>query len=65
LNSKNSEKLGKCKEFVDKYCVKISEFLDIPVKSDKSNTGCKSFCFCKESNQQVSTLSQRLCLALY
>ena len=42
---------------------KESEFFDVPVKSDNSNTGRKSFCFCTESNQQVSMLSQRLCLA--
>ena len=36
---------------------------DVPVKPANSNTGRKSFCFCTESNQQVSMLSQRLCLA--
>ena len=65
MNSKNSEKLGQLQEFAYKYCVKVSEFFDAPVKPDNSNIGHKSFCFCTESNQQVSTLSQRLCLALY
>jgi hypothetical protein len=64
-NSKNSEKLGQLQEFSNKYFVKISEFFGAPVKPDNSYTGHKSFCFCTESNQQVSTLSQRLCLALY
>ena len=64
-NAKNSEKLGQRKKFVSQLPVTISEFFDAPVKSGKLNTGGKSFCFCTELNQQVSTLSQRFYLALY
>ena len=63
--TQNSEKLGQLQKFAYQYCVKNLEFFYIPVKSENSNTGRKSFCFCTESNQQESTLSQRLCLALY
>ena len=32
-NSKNSEKLGKHKQFIYQYFVKISDFYDVPVQN--------------------------------
>ena len=60
-----SEKLGQRKKIVTQGSVKISEISHTPVQNRNSSTGCKSFCFCTESSQLSSTLSQRLHLAHY
>ena len=52
-NSKNYENLGHAKEFIWKYCVKISETFRVPVKYENSNTTAKVSVFTQHtSNMQ-------------